>query len=124
MEASIYPVILGFDHCYIIRDKGTIMVDGVAPKTAKEFIRAMGEIPISEGLLLDEYGIPGKVLNTPGHSFESASVVLETGGAFVGDLAMNKFPLRISSALPIFAEDLSRLKESWKLLLDEGAKTV
>ena len=32
MSVNIYPVPLGFDHCYIIQDKGTIMIDGGAPK--------------------------------------------------------------------------------------------
>ena len=75
-------------------------------------------------LSLAEYGIPGRVLYTPGHSAGSVSVLLETGDTFVGDLAMNGFPLRLSPGLPIFAEDLSRVRESWRLLLDQGAKTV
>jgi hydroxyacylglutathione hydrolase len=77
-----------------------------------------------EGLSLVEYGIPGKVVYTPGHSMGSVSVLLETGDAFVGDLAMNQAPLRFSPGLPIFAEDLHKVKESWRLLLDEGAKTI
>ena len=73
---------------------------------------------------LVEYGIPGKVIYTPGHSSGSVSVLLETGDAFVGDLAMNKFPLRLNPGLPIFAEDSQRVKESWELLLGQGAKTI
>ena len=60
---------------------------------------------------------------TPGHSPGSVSILRESGEAFVGDLAMNKFPLRLNPGLSIFAEDLSGLKESWKRLLDQGAKT-
>ncbi len=37
---------------------------------------------------------------------------------------MNKFPLRLSPGLPIFAEDWVVLKASWERLLDHGAKTV
>ena len=37
---------------------------------------------------------------------------------------MNKFPLRLSAGLPIFAEDWQKIEESWKLLLDQGAKTI
>jgi glyoxylase-like metal-dependent hydrolase (beta-lactamase superfamily II) len=54
----------------------------------------------------------------------SVSVLLETGDAFVGDLAMNALPLRLSPGLPIFAENMQKVKESWKLLLDQGAKIV
>ena len=75
-----------------------------------------------EEFSLAEFGIAGKVISTPGHSPGSVSIVLETGDAFVGDLAMNAFPLRLSPGLPIFAEDLQKVKDSWKLLLEYGAK--
>jgi glyoxylase-like metal-dependent hydrolase (beta-lactamase superfamily II) len=77
-----------------------------------------------EGLPLDEYMIPGRIIYTPGHSCGSISVLLETGEAFVGDMAMNALPMRFGPGLPIFADDLARLKESWRLLLDRGIKTV
>ena len=77
-----------------------------------------------DGLSLYDYGIPGRVLHTPGHSSGSVSVLLDTGEAFVGDLAMNKFPLRLSPGLPIFAEDPTEVVRSWKLLLDQGASMV
>lgn len=207
MGVNIYPVPLGFDHCYIIQDKGTIMIDGGAPKKLKEFAKAIEEISVKpediklmimthghwdhigsakeikeftgakiamhkqekewlekglkplppgvtlwgsifkgimamfmplvnipttdvdvvlgdEGLALDVYGIPGKVIYTPGHSPGSVSVLLETGDVFVGDMAMNKFPLRFGPGMPIFAEDMVKLEKSWNLLLDAGAKTI
>jgi glyoxylase-like metal-dependent hydrolase (beta-lactamase superfamily II) len=77
-----------------------------------------------DGLSLSDYGIPGRVLHTPGHSSGSVSVLLDTGEAFVGDLAMNRFPLRLSPGLPIFAEDQAAVMESWRSLLDQGATTV
>lgn len=77
-----------------------------------------------EGLPLDRYGIPGKIHYTPGHTKGSVSVLLDTGEAFVGDLAMNRFPLRLSPGLPIFAEDLGAVEASWKLLLARGARIV
>jgi len=77
-----------------------------------------------EEVSLTEYGIPGRIIPTPGHSMGSVSVLLETGDAFVGDLAMNGFPMSIGPGLPIFAEDLQKVKRSWQLLLEMGAKTV
>jgi glyoxylase-like metal-dependent hydrolase (beta-lactamase superfamily II) len=77
-----------------------------------------------EEFSLNEFGIAGRVIPTPGHSSGSVSVLLETGDAFVGDLAMNAFPLRLSPGLPIFADDLSKVKESWKMLLKQGAQTI
>ena len=43
----------------------------------------LGDEPLS----LADYGIPGRILHTPGHSPGSVSVLLNTGEAFVGDLA-------------------------------------
>ena len=78
----------------------------------------------NEGLSLAVYGIPGKVLHTPGHSSGSMSVLLDSGEAFVGDLAMNGFPLRLTPGFPIFAEDMAKLRESWQLLLAQGARMI
>ena len=78
----------------------------------------------NEEFSLDEYGISGKVVYTPGHSSGSVSVLLETGEAFVGDMAMNKFPLRLSPGMPIYAENWQMLIDSWQTLLNEGVKTV
>ena len=77
-----------------------------------------------EGLSLAEYGIPGKIIYTPGHTPGSVSVLLETGEAFVGCMTHNNLPFRLRPGLPIFAEDLSKVRDSWRLLLDEGAKMI
>jgi len=77
-----------------------------------------------EDFSLTEFGISGKIIYTPGHSPGSVSVLLETGDAFVGDLAMNSFPLRLSPGLPLFAEDIQKVKNSLKLLVDKGATKI
>lgn len=77
-----------------------------------------------DDISLVEYGIPGKVVYTPGHSWGSVSVLLDGGQVFVGDLAMNMFPMRISPGLPIFGDDIQLVKNSWRKLLDLGAKVV
>ena len=77
-----------------------------------------------EGLNLDEYGIPGKVIYTPGHTMGSMSVLLENGDAIVGDLAGSARYMQLKPGMPIFAEDESLIKPSWKKLLKAGAKWI
>ncbi|MHB1317510.1 MAG: MBL fold metallo-hydrolase [Anaerolineae bacterium] len=75
-------------------------------------------------LSLEAYGIPGSVLHTPGHTQGSVSILLESGEAIVGDLAMDGFPLRLSPGLPVLAENREQVLESWHMLLARGAKTI
>ena len=77
-----------------------------------------------ERFSLSEYGISGNIVHTPGHSSGSVSILLDSGEGFVGDMAMNKFPLCFSPGLPIYAENLQTLFDSWQVILDEGIKTV
>jgi len=80
----------------------------------------LGEEPFS----LAPYGIPGRILHTPGHTPGSVSVLLDTGEAFVGDAAINAFPMALRPGPPIFAADIARARESLASLLAQGARTL
>ncbi len=73
---------------------------------------------------LDQYGIAGKVIYTPGHTAGSVSILLDSGQAIIGDMAMNKLPMRFSPDLPVVAEDLPQLIDSWKRLLAKDIKCI
>lgn len=60
------------------------------------------------------YGIPGQVVHTPGHSPGSISVLLDSGEVFAGDMAMNAWYLRSKPGLPILAQDMDLVVQSWK----------
>lgn len=77
-----------------------------------------------EGMSLDPYGIAGKVIHTPGHTPGSISVILDTGEAFVGCLAHNFFLFTTKPKLPIYAQDIEQIKESWKTVIQLGATTI
>ncbi|HRJ56788.1 MAG TPA: MBL fold metallo-hydrolase [Anaerolineales bacterium] len=76
------------------------------------------------GMSLRAFGIPGEVIYTPGHSMGHVSIVLDTGDALVGDMAMNDWYLRLSPGLPILADDIRLVVESWKKILPLGIKRV
>jgi hydroxyacylglutathione hydrolase len=96
------------------------------------FIKIKGRFPSAtvqivlgdKGLSLIEYGIPGKIVYTPGHTYGSISVILESGEAFVGCLAQNRAPFVFRPKLPIYAKDIELLKKSWSQVISLGAKTI
>jgi len=94
---------------------------------SKKYIIEPCEVDIvleEEDYSLEEFGIKGKIVFTPGHSPGSISVVLDSGNAFVGDMAMNGLPLTFGPNLPIFGEDLSSIKHSWRKLIEKGVKKI
>ena len=77
-----------------------------------------------EDFSLEPYGISGRAVYTPGHSLGSMSLLLDTGEAFVGDLAMTGHPRRPEPGVPIYAEARESVKDSWRRLLDKGARWI
>lgn len=74
--------------------------------------------------LLQKIGLNGKILYTPGHSWDSISVILSDGSAIVGDAAMNFLNICRCKHRPIYAEDYNEVYKSWQKLLKEGAKVI
>ena len=49
------------------------------------------DVDADDGMRLDEFGITGSVLHTPGHTPGSISVVLDSGDAIIGDVIMGGY---------------------------------
>jgi ribonuclease/clavin/mitogillin len=58
-------------------------------------------------------GVPGDVIETPGHSDDSVSLVLDSGLAFIGDLHLPQFAADEAAA--------ALTRSSWQTLLEHGA---
>jgi hydroxyacylglutathione hydrolase len=73
---------------------------------------------------LDDYGIAGEVIHTPGHTPGSVTLLLDSGEAIVGDLAMGSilFPKRATP--PLIAWDLDRNWASLRAVLDRHPTTI
>ncbi len=65
--------------------------------------------------VLHSLGVRGWIVETPGHSDDSISLVLENGWAFTGDLHPPQY------APPEFSADICA---SWKRLLERGATRI
>ena len=64
---------------------------------------------------LESIGVQGALFETPGHSDDSISLVLDNGAAFVGDLT---WPDRMG------AESGPAIITSWRSLIANGAQTI
>lgn len=82
-------------------------------------------VPLMNGAALHSWGLPGRILHTPGHSDGCISVLLEDGSAFVGDLVQGR---RIPSLTPVerptMAMEPAQVLDGWRLLIESGAQRV
>jgi glyoxylase-like metal-dependent hydrolase (beta-lactamase superfamily II) len=85
--------------------------------TQADIVLAKGDFP------LPPYGIAGRVVHSPGHTPGSMSVLLDSGEAFVGDLAFNGPPFCRKPRM-VFEDDVDQVRRTWKNLLRLGIKTV
>jgi glyoxylase-like metal-dependent hydrolase (beta-lactamase superfamily II) len=79
-------------------------------------IRGEGNVTISfkkSRSLLEQMGIFGQILHTPGHSEDSVSLLLDDGSVFTGDLPPEAYSWDNPVALA-----------SWRLLREKGARRV
>jgi glyoxylase-like metal-dependent hydrolase (beta-lactamase superfamily II) len=70
---------------------------------------------------LEPYGIPGRIVHTPGHTPGSVTVVLDDGRAIVGDNVMG---IPGKTHYPPFANDKSGVIRAWEQYLQWGVKAV
>lgn len=83
------------------------------------------DIVFEEAWRLDEYGVAGRVIPTPGHTPGSVSVLLDSGEAIVGDMVMGQLMgLLHRPGPPPVAWDLERNWESLRQLLALSPRIV
>jgi len=95
---------------------------------ARAFRSSMGKFPpvepdliIQDTFDLSEFGFPGKVIHTPGHTHGSMVVLMEGGELIGGDTL---FGVTNKQHFPPFAEDLPALVKSWKMIRDLPVDTI
>lgn len=75
---------------------------------------------------LDEVGIrlAGKILETPGHTSDSISVLLKDGTSLVGDAAANMLQFAGTKYCCILVENIEENYRSWRTLISAGAREI
>jgi hydroxyacylglutathione hydrolase len=102
--------------------QGTIILTRMLVKTLGQVYLSRAKYePCIPDIITDEYfnlnniGINGYLIHTPGHSPGSQSVIIDDEIALVGDAMFGIFP---GSVFPPFADNTADLIKSWAKLLD------
>ncbi len=69
-------------------------------------------------------GLNGRIIETPGHSLDSISVMFDDGDCVVGDAAANLLQFAGTKYCVIIIEDLEAYYKSWRKLISEGARQI
>lgn len=94
------------------------------PSAAGDSLAVEPELILSGEMPLEEYGVKGKVLSTPGHTPGSISVLLDSGEAIIGDMIRGGFFSKNIPEIPFFATDVNQLKESVSLVMSHKPKVI
>ena len=90
-----------------------------------EFPPVRPDILLPDETSLQEFGVDGTVVLTPGHTAGSISLLLHSGEAIVGDLLMGGWLGGLfrsgQPGYPYYADDLGQIRASVRKLLDLGA---
>jgi hydroxyacylglutathione hydrolase len=127
------PVLVQHKEAELLRSGFTNLPAGVNPFAHRlsiignKFFPSIGKFtPVEPDLLMDErfelapYGVDGYVLHTPGHTQGSVAIIMNDGSAIIGDSCIYAIE---DFVLPLFANDLSVLLQTWKLLLSLNCHT-
>lgn len=85
------------------------------------FPRAQADIVVDKELDLHKMGFPAKIYHVGGHTKGSMMVVLDDGGAVVGD---NLLGVNGPKRFPPFANDVEGVKRCWDLLDELGVESM
>ncbi len=66
----------------------------------------------------------GRIIETPGHTTDSISILLEDGTCFVGDAATNLPQVAGTHYCVLQIEDIDEYYQSWRKLISAGARRI
>ena len=102
--------------------RGTMVLSRVLSGLANRFMNDSFEpvepdLVVGESFDLNEYGVDGEVVHTPGHTEGSLALMIGGETCIAGDTFFNIFP---GSVYPPFADDEEKLIESWRNIKEYG----
>jgi len=85
-----------------------------------------GDFLVTGDVNLQDIGIPlnGKIIETPGHTVDSISILFADGDCLVGDAAANMLQFAGTKYCAVFITDLGAYYESWEKIISAGASRI
>lgn len=136
-EYSEFEIVTHPEHARVVATGSVLISPGLNPYAKFYELIARNSLPriglrgvgsviaLDDGARLDEYGLPGSIVYTTGHSTGDISLLLDDGSAFVGDAVQGRRIPRVTRPeLPTMALDVDEVLASWESLLDAGATTI
>jgi glyoxylase-like metal-dependent hydrolase (beta-lactamase superfamily II)/membrane protease YdiL (CAAX protease family) len=115
---TVNPVIHGLGKLYNLIKKRDFRFEPVLPSENDMILDG------TESSLMRQWGIPGTLMATPGHTADSWSLVMDDGRAFTGDAAMNMLVPFGAGYRPIFMEDRREVYSSFDKIREAGATEI
>ncbi len=104
------------------RSKNRLLLAGMG--LAQRFMPTMpvqADVLLEEGSTLTPFGLPGKIVHTPGHTPGSITLVLENATGFVGDLVSTNGRTSLQHT---FVDNWQQLRETYRRLRGLGLEKV
>ena len=75
---------------------------------------------------LRESGLPldGKIIETPGHTVDSISILFDDGDSLMGDAAANFLRFAVTKYCVVFIYDMREYYRSWEKVIAAGARRI
>lgn len=82
------------------------------------------DLYLTDGASLSEYGLPARIIHTPGHTAGHISVLLEDGRAITGDLVLGKTLFCRQPSSGSMALSPGDVRFSWSKIIKSGAQRL
>jgi hydroxyacylglutathione hydrolase len=102
---------------------GRLMSLMIGRESLSPDLAVVPDITVGAPCPLDEFGVEGTIIPTPGHTGGSLSVLMSTGECIAGDLVMGMIPAT-RPRLPVFAEDTGAVLENLQRILAMNPKII
>lgn len=96
----------------------------LVPRANFAFDGCRPEITVEGEYSLRELGFPAILVESPGHTSGSISLLTDAGDLFAGDLAITQPLPGIWRHMPVYGSSVSEIKATWRAMIARGVRRI